>query len=114
MSADRPPRRQIVRSLVGGSLLLPGLLRQVLADDGRAPEDPLAPRAPHFAARAKRVILIFATGGVSQMDTFDHKPKLFAADGKTVGVGGGLSRDVRKLVRPLWAFKPGGACGTMV
>jgi hypothetical protein len=119
MSAERLPRRPVLRSLVGGSLLLPGILRQVLADDGRAPAaggdaDPLAPRASHFGARARRVILIFATGGVSQMDTFDPKPKLFAADGKTVGVGGGLARDVRKLVRPLWPFKPGGRCGTPV
>ena len=48
------------------------------------------------------------------MDTFDHKPKLFAADGKTTGVGGGLSNQQRVLLKPLWDFKPGGKCGTLV
>ena len=48
------------------------------------------------------------------MDTFDHKPALFAADGKTMGVGGGLSNQQRVLMKPLWPFKPGGKCGTLV
>src|SRR5437660_7887476 len=37
---------------------------------------PLAPRQPHFPAKAKRVIHIFANGGPSHVDTFDPKPKL--------------------------------------
>ena len=48
------------------------------------------------------------------MDTFDFKPKLFEADGKITGVGGGLSNEKRVLLRPKWAFKPGGTCGTQV
>jgi hypothetical protein len=48
------------------------------------------------------------------MDTFDPKPKLFAADGKTTGVGGGLSNQQRVLLRPGWQFRPGGKCGTEV
>ena len=43
---------------------------------------PLAPRAPHFAAKAKRVIHIFANGGPSQVDTFDPKPALQKYAGK--------------------------------
>jgi hypothetical protein len=107
-----PTRRAMIRSLVGGSLLLPAVLSELLAAD--QPGDPLAPKKPHFAARAKRVILLFSTGGVSHMDTFDPKPKLFAADGKTLGVGGGLSLEKRPLLRPLWKFRPGGKCGTQV
>ncbi len=42
----------------------------------RAGVNPLLPRAPHFAARAKRVIHIFANGGPSHVDTFDPKPAL--------------------------------------
>ena len=38
--------------------------------------DPLAPRPPHFPGKAKRVIFLFMTGGVSHLDTFDPKPKL--------------------------------------
>ncbi len=102
-------RRQAIRSLAGGSLILPGLLSRLLAD-----EDPLAERAPHHAAKAKRVIFLFSTGGVSHMDTFDPKPALMAADGKMMGLGGGLSREKRKLLRPAWEFRPGGRCGTPV
>ncbi len=106
-------RRQVLQSLAGGSLLLPGFLSRLLADD--AARDPLAPRAPHFPARAKNVIFLFSQGGVSQLDTFDYKPELIKDDGKTHLVpGGGLSRDKKKLLRPVFGFKPGGRCGTMV
>ena len=37
---------------------------------------PLAPKPPHFPARAKRVIFLFMEGGPSHVDTFDHKPRL--------------------------------------
>ena len=114
-------RRSCLRSLVGGSLLLPGMLSQLLAEDaarseGGAPAsgDPLSPKPPHFAAKAKRVIFLFSSGGVSHMDSFDHKPELFKADGKMTGPAGGLSRDKRPLVKPLWEFRPGGKCGTLV
>src|SRR5262249_60859418 len=98
---------------------LPAIVSRLLAEAGRAhpggsPDDPLAPKAPHFAPKAKRVIFLFSTGGVSQMDTFDPKPKLFAADGKTLGAGGGLSLSKTPLLKPRWEFKPGGKCGTEV
>jgi hypothetical protein len=44
--------------------------------------NPLAPRKPHFPAKAKRVIHIFANGGPSQVDTFDPKPALAKYAGK--------------------------------
>lgn len=66
-------RRQSIRSLAGGGLLLPGLLSEMLAS---RPEDPLRPRDPHFAPKAKQVIFLFMTGGVSHVDTFDPKPFL--------------------------------------
>jgi hypothetical protein len=113
MSADQPcSRRQVLRSLAGGSILLPGFLSSLLADD--AARDPLAPQRPHFPGRAKRVIFLFLTGGVSHMDTFDYKPQLFTHDGKTLVAGGGLSREKKKLLKPGWDFKPGGKCGTLV
>jgi hypothetical protein len=105
-------RRTALRSIIGSSLALPSLLSELLAAD--EPADPLAPRKPHYEPKAKRVIFLFSTGGVSHMDTFDPKPKLFAADGKTLGIGGGLSLEKRPLVKPLWDFKPGGKCGTQV
>lgn len=116
MTASRS-RRFFTQSLAAGSLLIPGLLSQLLADDrieNDREADPLSPKQPHFPAKAKRVIFIFSNGGVSHMDTFDYKPELFKADGKMKGVGGGLSNQQRVLLKPLWEFRPGGECGTLV
>src|SRR5215467_12222478 len=44
--------------------------------------DPLTPHAPHFPAKAKRVIHIFMNGGPSHVDTFDPKPSLTRLHGK--------------------------------
>jgi len=107
-------RRHVLQSLVGGSLLMPGILSELLADATAPSSDPLSPKQPHAQAKAKRVIFIFSNGGVSHMDTFDHKPKLFAADGKTMGIGGGISNQQRILLKPMWEFRPGGQCGTLV
>jgi hypothetical protein len=112
-------RRRVIQSLVSGSLLMPGLVSELLAEGAgsnvsQVAGDPLAPKQPHFPAKAKRVIFIFSNGGVSHMDTFDHKPELFKADGKKKGVGGGLSNQERVLLKPFWDFKPGGKCGTLV
>jgi hypothetical protein len=109
-------RRGMLRSIVGSSLVLPGMISQLLAAEERRPSStgPLAPKKPHFPAKAKRVIFLFSSGGVSHMDAYDYKPKLFQADGKMLGVGGGLALDRRPLLKPRWDFRPGGKCGTMV
>ena len=66
---NRLRRRQFLSSFVAGSLLMPGIVQSLLADDAAKPasDDPLAPRAPHFAPKAKRVIFLFMTGGVSML-----------------------------------------------
>jgi hypothetical protein len=46
--------------------------------------NPLAPKAPHFAPRAKRVIFLFMAGAPSQLDLFDLKPALTRFDGKPI------------------------------
>ena len=45
---------------------------------------PLAPKAPHFAPKAKHVIYLFLNGGMSHIDTFDHKPELQKRDGQAL------------------------------
>jgi hypothetical protein len=52
---------------------------------------PVAPKAPHFPAKAKRIIFLFMEGAMSQVDTFEYKPKLQAADGQVAPGGGVLS-----------------------
>ena len=46
--------------------------------------NPLAPKPPHFAPKAKSVIFLFMYGGPSHIDTFDYKPSMNGMDGKTV------------------------------
>src|SRR5262249_23251481 len=106
-------RRHVLRSLVGGSLLLPAILTELLAD-GQTAADPLAPRQPHFPPTARRVIFLLPSGGAAPMATFGSKPKLFQADGRMTGAGGGLSLEQRPLLRPRWPFRRGGRCGTLV
>jgi len=67
--------------------------------------NPLAPKLPHFPAKAKRIIFIFMEGAMSGVDTFDYKPELQANDGKG-GPGGG------KLTASKFSFKQYGQTGT--
>ena len=69
-----------------GSIGLASLLNESLFAAGRRPKivDPLTPKAPHFAPKAKRVIYMFQAGAPSQLDLFDYKPTLAKYDGKPV------------------------------
>ena len=113
-------RRGVVRSLLGSSLLLPALLAEMCRADearGASSSDPLAPRISHKPARAKRVIFLYMSGGVSHVDSFDPKPKLFAGHGKTVEVNefqGKPGKYSMFLKRPQWEFRRHGQCGTEV
>jgi hypothetical protein len=113
---DAMLRRDFVRSLAAGSLLLPGVLHELLAAEAA---DPLAPRAPHFKAKAKSVIFLYLSGGVSHVDSFDPKPKLIADHGKSVTLDHPETRnrpgyEKLYLKRPGWEFKKHGDSGIEV
>src|SRR3974390_1436409 len=72
---------------------------------------PLAPKTPHFPARAKRVIFLCMEGGPSHVDTFDYKPRLQASDGRPFGQG--RLANARLLASP-WQFRQHGASGLWV
>lgn len=115
MKPSFPNRRQFVQSAVTGSLLFPGIMQQLMAEDA----GPLAPREPHFPAKAKRVIFLFMTGGVSHVDTFDPKPELIRSHGKEIEadhpeIKGRAGYERIYLKRPQWDFSPRGQCGTEV
>jgi len=79
--------------------------------------NPLAPKKPHFAAKAKSVIFIFCYGGPSQVDTFDYKPEMYELDGKTIDVktfGRGGHKNKGRVVGPKWKFKQYGKSGKWV
>src|SRR4029077_9629895 len=61
-----------------GAIALGELLRQ---SGFAAPPDPLAPKQPHYPARAKRVISLFMAGAPSHLELFDFKPQLAKFDG---------------------------------
>jgi hypothetical protein len=94
------------------------LNQQAVAADGKSEyTNPLAPKAPHFAPKAKNVIFLFMYGGPSHVDTFDYKPKLYGLDGKTVAVktkGRGGEKNQGRVVGPKWKFKQYGESGQWV
>ena len=110
-------RRGFVQSTVAGSMLMPGILSELLAAD--ASPDPLAPKKPHFAAKAKSVIFLFMSGGVSHVDSFDPKPKLIADHGKSVALDhpetrGRAGFEKLYLKKPDWKFRARGKSGIEV
>src|SRR5690606_5755447 len=69
-----------------GKIALAGLLSDSFASSAAtaAPvaDNPLAPKAPHFTGKAKRVIHLFMAGAPSQLELFDNKPELARLEGK--------------------------------
>jgi hypothetical protein len=77
---------------------------------------PLAPRAPHFPARARNVIFLYMDGGPSQVDTFDPKPRLTAEHGKPFAMKmepTQFNNNGTTFGCP-WKFRQHGACVTPV
>ncbi|MCB1229416.1 MAG: DUF1501 domain-containing protein, partial [Verrucomicrobiae bacterium] len=70
--------------------------------------NPLAPKAPHFAGKAKRVIFLCMRGAPSHVDTFDYKPILTRDSGKTG------QRPGSKLLGSKWDFKQHGESGQWI
>src|SRR5215475_13845081 len=75
--------------------------------------DPLAPKTPHHAARAKAVICLFQHGGPSQMDLFDAKPELTRRAGEPYPGELEVHFHEQKgnLLASPFAFHPAGQCG---
>ena len=98
-----------------GQLALAGLAAEQAAAASR---DPLAPRAPHFRARAKRIIFLFMQGGVSQVDSFDYKPHLERYETRrsrsTIRAPIANTRmrgSSQRVLRSPWTFARHGECG---
>src|SRR5215831_6331410 len=80
--------------------------QRLLAEPPQA-TSPLAPKQPHFAAKAKRIIHVFMNGGPSQVDTFDPKPALTRYNGQRPpdSLPRLQRRNIGKLMRSPFAFK---------
>src|SRR5690242_5888901 len=100
-------------SMLAGEGLLGSTARAAIS----SASNPLAPKAPHFPPRAKRVIFLFMHGGPSSIDTFDPKPRLDRDNGKPVPFKRGLTfgeDGVRGLMKSPWNFRQYGKSGIPV
>ena len=114
-------RRRFFRSCCGG--IGTAALAHLLELEGRTAAaeldtvDPLAPKKPHFPAKAKNVIFLFMEGAPSQMDLFDPKPELRKWHGKPLPPS--MTKNLKlAFIKPTAAvlgspreFKPYGQCG---
>jgi hypothetical protein len=102
----------------GGGLGAIALAWLMDRDDCRAGEPAVgAARRPHFAPRATRVVQVFCAGGVSHIDTFDHKPELERFHGKSLegkGENLGFFGQPGLVMKSPWAFRQQGQSGAWV
>ncbi len=122
-----PSRRDFLTHAANGfgSLALSALLHSETAANPQSAirnpqsENPLAPKPPHFAAKAKAVIFLFMVGGPSQMETFDPKPVLDKLHGQQMPSSfGEVKSQFVKAGTPLlgshWKFNKHGQAGIEV
>lgn len=99
---DLPGSRRdfLARAAMGtGSIALANLLGQEsLAGMGQ--DDPLSPRPQHFQGKAKNLIMLFMTGGPSQLETFDPKPELVKFDRQPIPSSFSLDGLSLQFMRP--------------
>ena len=108
-----------------GAIALTSLLSEnaLLAEEPAPAYEPrIDPRAPHASrpapesARAKNVLVIFCSGALSHMDTFDWKPELIKQDGKPMPHAEAavtFQGENGAIAKPLYEFRPRGNCGKM-
>jgi Protein of unknown function (DUF1501) len=102
-------------------------LRQLLGQQGHAAEtgaspsmalNPMAPKIPHYAPKAKRVLFLFMAGAPSHLELFDNKPQLAKFDGTLPppdlikGYRAAFIRPDSKLLGPKFKFARHGGSGT--
>ncbi len=82
-----------------------------------SPERPAAPRPPHFQPKAQNVLVIFCSGALSHLESWDYKPELVRRHGEPMPGSDKLitfQGENGALHRPLWEFKPRGQSGKMI
>ena len=119
-SLHQVSRRDLLRDFANGFgyLAFLGLAAEdaARAATGSGYTHPMAPKAPHFPAKAKRIIFVFMHGGTSHIDTFDPKPKLTELDGHPMpGKKPGVTfSETGNLMKSPWEFKRYGQSGIEV
>lgn len=104
-------RRDLLKR-IGNGFGMVGLAHML---QGSTVQGPLAPKAPHFEPRAKRVVFLFLNGGMSHIDTFDPKPMLDKCDGQPMpGPKIVTDRASGNLMRSPFKFRQHGQSGLEV
>ena len=116
MPLDFSSRREFLQRASGGfaATALAGLWNEL---HGGALNDPLSAQQTHHAPKADRVIFLYSTGGVSHIDTFNHRPKLTVDHGKSITASRWLNKSgefKRYLIKPRWGFQQYGQNGAWV
>jgi hypothetical protein len=108
-----PSRRTILKGLSSGFgyLAFAGLSTMASASDRGSKNSPLAPKAPHFPAKAKRVIFLCMHGAPSHVDTFDYKPRLTSDTDKPSPIA---RLNGAKLLGSPWEFRQHGQSGQWI
>jgi hypothetical protein len=111
-------RRLLLDSALGfGALAFSSLLSEAVSAERPAPHGRPAPSTrTHHRATARNVIFLYMDGGVSQVDTFDPKPRLTREDGKPFGLRMEPTQfeDNGATLGSPWAFRPQGQSGLPV
>ena len=109
-------RTLLQRSAVGfGSLALASILADESITHGGS-TNPLATKSPVVSAKAKRIIFLMMSGGPSQVDTFDPKPRLTRDDGKPLPFAKPRVQfnTTKNLLKSPWKFRQHGDSGLWV
>lgn len=98
-----------------GMLALADLLQGMgaLGAETSAVHSPMAPKLPHFAAKAKSIIWLFMEGAPSSVDLFDPKPELTKRDGKRIQIDT-FNGNPGPLMKSPFGFKQYGQSGAWV
>ncbi|MDP6891661.1 MAG: DUF1501 domain-containing protein [Verrucomicrobiota bacterium] len=108
-------RREMLGRCAGGfgAVALSSLLSDPVY--GKA-KSPFAPRNTHHEPKAKSIIFLYMDGGVSQVDSFDYKPRLEKDHGKpfSAKINPTQFDNIGKTLKSPWNFKQYGQCGLNV
>ncbi|MCB1090715.1 MAG: DUF1501 domain-containing protein [Verrucomicrobiae bacterium] len=114
-------RRQMLSQFANGfgAVALSALLQDRTFASSTSGINPLAPKTPHFPAKAKNVIFLYMDGGPSQVDTFDHKPMLEKYHGKNPREAIGKLEptqfdNIGIVLKSPWEFKQRGESGLWI
>src|ERR1051326_4412843 len=113
-------RQALQEAAVGfGAMVVNSMLQQERlfgAESGKERTFDLKPKAPHFPAKAKRVIFIYVGGGPSTIDMFDPKPALMKYDGKPAPfeIKGRALNGSQQIMASPWKFTDCGESGRQV